>query len=47
MITSDEILIHRLFHEDFSPIYMAPRELAPGKFERNLHETVCRQMQIN
>ena len=27
---------YRLFHEDFSPIY-----------ERNLHETVCMQMQIN
>ena len=32
---------YRLFHEDFSPIYRARR------FERNLHETVCKQMQIN
>ena len=32
---------HRLFHEDLSPIYEA------RKLERNLHETVCRQMQIN
>ena len=31
----------RLFYEDFSPID------GPPKLERNLHETVCRQMQIN
>ena len=33
---------YRLVHEDFSPIYGAERRL-----ERNLHETVCKQMQIN
>ena len=30
---------NRLFHEDFSAIN--------GALERNLHETVCRQMQTN
>ena len=33
---------YRLFHEDFSPIYEAPHKL-----DRNLHEIVYRQMQIN
>ena len=33
---------YRLFHEDFSSIDAAPRRL-----KRNLHETVCRQMQTN
>ena len=33
---------YRLFHEDISLIYKAPRKL-----ETNLHKTVCRQMQIN
>ena len=33
---------YKLFHEDFSPIEAEPRRL-----ERNLHETVCRQMQTN
>ena len=32
---------YRLFHENFSPIY------EPHELERNFHETVCRQMQIN
>ena len=31
---------YRLYHEDFSPINAAPRQL-----ERNLHKRVCRQIQ--
>ena len=30
---------YRLFHEDFSSI--------DGRLKRNLHETVCKQMQTN
>ena len=33
--------VYRLFHEDFSPI------LGTNGLERHLHETVCKQMQIN
>ena len=37
---------YRLFHKGFSPIDGAHRAL-PRRLERNLHETVCRQMQTN
>ena len=33
---------YRLFHEDFSQLEGVLRHV-----ERNLHETVCKQMQIN
>ena len=43
---------YRLFHEDFSPIYgslsnTTMSDSEPRRLERNLHETVCRQIQIN
>ena len=39
---------YRLFHGDFSPIDGTLHSNAMSRrLERNLHETVCRQMQTN
>ena len=37
--------IYTLFHEEFSPIVRTNSDVFP-RLQRNLHEIVCKQMQI-
>ena len=40
------IFVYRLFHKDFSPI-VGTNLILFQRWERNLHEAVCEQMQMN
>ena len=41
------VFVYRLFHEDISPIFRTSSDLNLfRRLERNLHETVCKQIQI-
>ena len=41
------VFVYRLFHEDLSPIIEQMLDLEFVPIEWNLHETVCKQIQIN
>ena len=43
------VFVYRLFHDDFSPIVRTIIQSVYffRRLERNLHETVCKQMLIN